>query len=252
MELTPVSFLIVCPLLFLAGFVDSIGGGGGLISLPAYLLAGLPVHRAIATNKLSSACGTSLSTFRFLRHGLINLKLAAPSVAAALAGSSLGAQLSLMVSEDVMKYILFAVLPLAAFFVLNRHLFRDYGGKAEVTRRTVAVCILAAFIIGGYDGFYGPGTGTFLIIAFTVFAKMSVSSANAQAKVINLTSNISSLAVFLLNHQVVFLLGLAGAVCNMAGNYLGSGLAMSRGSKIVRPVILAVLLLLFLKIIIGF
>ena len=252
MELTPVSFLIVCPLLFLAGFVDSIGGGGGLISLPAYLLAGLPVHRAIATNKLSSACGTSLSTFRFLRHGLINLKLAVPSVAAALAGSSLGAQLSLMVSEDVMKYILFAVLPLAAFFVLNRHLFRDYGGKAAVTRRTVAVCILAAFIIGGYDGFYGPGTGTFLIIAFTVFAKMSVSSANAQAKVINLTSNISSLAVFLLNHQVVFLLGLAGAVCNMAGNYLGSGLAMSRGSKIVRPVILAVLLLLFLKIIIGF
>ncbi len=252
MELTPVSFLIVCPLLFLAGFVDSIGGGGGLISLPAYLLAGLPVHRVIATNKLSSACGTSLSTFRFLRHGLINLKLAVPSVAAALAGSSLGAQLSLLVSEDVMKYILFAVLPLAAFFVLNRHLFRDYGGKAEVTRRAVAVCILAAFIIGGYDGFYGPGTGTFLIIAFTVFAKMSVSSANAQAKVINLTSNIASLAVFLLNHQVVFLLGLAGAVCNMAGNYLGSGLAMSRGSKIVRPVILAVLLLLFLKIIIGF
>ena len=100
MELSPVSFLIVCPLLFLAGFVDSIGGGGGLISLPAYLLAGLPVHQAIATNKLSSACGTSLSAFRFLRRGLINLRLAVPSVAAALIGSSLGARLSLRVSED--------------------------------------------------------------------------------------------------------------------------------------------------------
>ena len=251
-ELSPVSFLIVCPLLFLAGFVDSIGGGGGLISLPAYLLAGLPVHQAIATNKLSSACGTSLSAFRFLRRGLINLRLAVPSVAAALIGSSLGARLSLRVSEDVMKYILFAVLPVAAFFVLNRRLFRDGGMEAAVNRRTVAVCILSAFIIGGYDGFYGPGTGTFLIIAFTVFAKMSVSSANAQAKVINLTSNLSSLAVFPLNHQVVFFLGLAGAACNMAGNYLGSGLAMSRGSKIVRPVVLAVLLLLFLKLIIGF
>ena len=252
MSLTPLTFLIVCPLLFLAGFVDSIGGGGGLISLPAYLLAGLPVHQAIATNKLSSACGTSLSTLRFLRRGLINLKLAAPSVIAAFAGSSLGARFSLLVSEEIMKYILFAVLPVAAFFVLNRHLFRDLGCRAVADRKTAAVCILSAFLIGAYDGFYGPGTGTFLIIAFTVFARMSVSSANAQAKVINLTSNITSLAVFLLNGQVMLPLGLAGALCNMAGNWLGSGLALAKGTRIVRPVILAVLLLLFLKIIIGF
>ena len=252
MNLSPVSFLIVCPLLFLAGLVDSIGGGGGLISLPAYLLTGLPVHQAIATNKLSSACGTSLSTIRFLKHGLVNLKLAIPSVIAALVGSSLGAQLSLRVSEDVMKYILFAVLPIAAFFVLNRRLFRDRGGETVVNGKTILVCILSALIIGGYDGFYGPGTGTFLIIAFTVFAKMSVNAANAQAKVINLTSNLTSLTFFLINGQVVFLLGIAGAICNMAGNYLGSGLAMSRGSKIVQPVILAVLALLFLKILIGF
>ena len=252
MTLTPLSFLIVCPLLFLAGLVDSIGGGGGLISLPAYLLAGLPVHQAIATNKLSSTCGTTLSTVRFLRHGLINLKLALPAAAAAFAGSALGARLSLLVSEEVMKYILFAVLPVAAFFVLNRHLFQDRGGEAVADCRTLIVCVLSALVIGAYDGFYGPGTGTFLIIAFTVFARMSVSAANAQAKVINLTSNITSLAVFLLNGQVVFLLGLAGALCNMAGNYVGSGLALTRGAKIVRPVILAVLLLLFLKIIIGF
>ena len=252
MTLTPLSFLIVCPLLFLAGFVDSIGGGGGLISLPAYLLAGLPVHQAIATNKLSSTCGTCLSTVRFLRRGLINLKLAVPSVIAAFAGSSLGARLSLLVSDEIMKYVLFAVLPVAAFFVLNRHLFRDRGGEAVADRKTAVICIVSALLIGAYDGFYGPGTGTFLIIAFTVFARMSVSSANAQAKVINLTSNVTSLAVFLLNGQVMLPLGLAAALCNMAGNWLGSGLALTRGAKIVRPVILAVLLLLFLKIIIGF
>ena len=252
MPLTPVSFLIVCPLLFLAGLVDAIGGGGGLISLPAYLLTGLPIHQAIATNKLSSSCGTSLSTFRFFRHGLINLKLAVPSVIAALVGSSLGAHLSLLISEQIMKYVLFAVLPIAAFFVLNRHLFKDHSEGAVFDRRTLIVCILSAFIIGGYDGFYGPGTGTFLIIAFTVFAGMSVSASNAQAKVINLTSNLSSLVVFLLNGQVVFLLGLAGALCNMAGNYVGSGLALSNGAKIVRPVIVIVLVLLFLKILFGF
>ena len=231
MQLTPVSFLIVCPLLFLAGLIDAIGGGGGLISLPAYLLTGLPVHQAIATNKLSSSCGTSLSTFRFLRHGLINLKLAVPSVVAALAGSFLGAHLSLLISEEIMK---------------------DHSEGAVFNRRTLIVCILSAFIIGAYDGFYGPGTGTFLIIAFTVFAGMSVSASNAQAKVINLTSNLSALAVFLLNGQVVFLLGLAGAVCNMAGNYVGSGLALTNGVKIVRPVIVIVLVLLFLKILLGF
>ena len=88
MQLTPEMFLIVCPLLFLAGLVDSIGGGGGLISLPAYLFAGLPAHMAIATNKLSSACGTSLATARFIRKGLVNFRLAVPSVIMAAAGSS--------------------------------------------------------------------------------------------------------------------------------------------------------------------
>ena len=194
MQVTPVMFLIVCPMLFLAGLVDSIGGGGGLISLPAYLFAGLPAHMAVATNKLSSTCGTSLATARFFRRGLVNLRLAAPSVVTGVAGSALGARLSLAVSEDVMKYVLFAVLPLAAFVVLNRHLFRDEGKHAAVAdRKTVAICVASAFVIGVYDGFYGPGTGTFLIIAFTAFAGMTVGSANAQAKVINLTTNITSL-----------------------------------------------------------
>ena len=253
MQLTPVTFLIVCPMLFLAGLVDSIGGGGGLISLPAYLFAGLPVHMAIATNKLSSTCGTALATGRFIRRGLVDFRLAVPSVIMAILGASLGARLSLGVSEEVMKYILFAVLPVAAFFVLNRRLFSDEGKHAAAAnKKTMLVCIVSALVIGLYDGFYGPGTGTFLIIAFTVFAGMTVGSANAQAKVINLTSNITSLVIYLLNGQVIILLGLAAALCNMAGNYAGAGLALSKGTKIVRPVILLVLLLLFLKILLNF
>ena len=246
-------FVIVCPMLFLAGLVDAIGGGGGLISLPAYLFAGLPVHAAIATNKLSSSCGTALATWRFIRKGLVNFRLAVPSVAAAAFGSSLGAKLSLQISETVMKYILLAVLPAAAFFVLNRRLFSDEGKRAaEADRRTLAVCVAFAFVIGMYDGFYGPGTGTFLIIAFTVFAKMTVGSANAQAKVINLTSNIASLAVYLVNGQVLIPLGIAAALCNMAGNWVGSGLAIGKGTKIVRPVILLVLALLLIRILFNF
>lgn len=249
MAVTPRMFLIVCPLLFLAGFVDSIAGGGGLISLPAYLLAGLPTHLAIGTNKLSSACGTSLTTIRFIRKGLVRWKLALPGVAAAMLGSSLGSRLSLAADERLIRGLLLAVLPIAAFLVLNRRLFPDREQDEEVSpRRTLLVCLISALVIGFYDGFYGPGTGTFLIVAFTVFAKLSVGTANAQAKVINLTTNLTALAVFLRGGTVLAPLGLAAAGCNMLGNYLGSGLAMSKGAKITRPIILGVLALLLVKI----
>ena len=242
-------FLIVCPLLFLAGFVDSIAGGGGLISLPAYLFAGLPAHMAIGTNKLSSACGTSLTTARFIRGGLIRWRLALPGIAAAMVGSVLGSRLSLVAEERLIRDILFAVLPLAAFIVLNPRLFPEREEKElTVDRRTLTVCILAALVIGFYDGFYGPGTGTSLIIAFTAFARLSVSAANAHAKVINLTTNITSLIVFLHGGTVLIPLGLAAAVCNMLGNYFGSGLAMRSGARITRPIILVVLGLLLIKI----
>ena len=249
MTLTPQTFLIVCPFLFLAGLVDAIGGGGGLISLPAYLIAGLPVHQAIATNKLSSACGTTLATARFIRNRLVNFRLAIPSVLAAVMGSSIGAHLSMATDEKIMRYILFIILPVSALIVLNKKLFHDAeDDTVRLNRRTVLTAIGAAFTIGIDDGFYGPGTGTFLIIAFTVLARMSIQTANAQAKVINLTTNITSLVIFLLNGQVLIPLGLAAAVCNMAGGYIGAGLVMTKGSKIVKPIILFVLGLLLIKI----
>ncbi len=250
MVLTTKTFLIVCPLVFLAGLVDSIGGGGGLISLPAYLLAGLPAHAAIATNKLSSASGTTVATLRFARSGLISARLSVPSVVLAAAGSFLGARLSLMLPETVIRALLLFVLPVAAFFVLDPKLFRDRAPESvEIGRRTYLTASVAAFVIGIYDGLYGPGTGTFLIIAFTVFARLDPGRSNAQAKVINLTTNITSLLVFLWNGQVLLPLGLAAAVCNMAGNYLGSGLALKSGARHVRPVILLVLVLLFVRLI---
>ncbi len=250
MEITYQTFLIVCPFLFLAGLIDAIGGGGGLISLPAYLIAGLPPHAAVATNKMSSTCGTTLATFRFIKNKLVNFKLAVPSVIAAIAGSSIGANLSLLVNEDIMLYVMVAILPICAFLVLNKKLFHD-GGEDEVilNKRTYITATVAAFIIGMYDGFYGPGTGTILIIAFTIFAKLSIKTANAQAKIINLTSNITSLIIFLLNGEVIFTVGLAAAACNMVGGYIGAGLVMKNGAKIVKPSIIFVLILLALKVI---
>lgn len=248
MELTLQTFIIVCPLVFLAGLVDAIGGGGGLISLPAYLIAGLPPHVAVATNKLSSPFGTALATYRFIRAGLVNFKLAVPSVIAAIIGSSIGAHISLMLPEEVMTYVLLVVLPVSAFLVLNKKLFNDKGNDTvTLDRRTYITATVAALIIGVYDGFYGPGTGTFLIIAFTIFAKLDIKTANAQAKVINLTTNVTALVIFLLNGQVLLPLGFAAALCNMIGGYIGAGLVMKNGAKIAKPSIILVLILLSLK-----
>lgn len=140
------------------------------------------------------------------------------------------------------------ILPVSAFLVLNKKLFNDEGSE-EITlnRRTYLTATIAAFIVGCYDGFYGPGTGTFLIIAFTVFAHLNIQTANAQAKVINLTTNLTALAIFLYNGQGVLSLGLASAACNMLGGYIGAGLVMKNGSKIARPSIVFVLFLLALK-----
>ena len=247
-HLTPLTFLIVCPMVFLAGFVDSIGGGGGLISLPAYLFAGLPIHQTVATNKLSACFGTGTATLRFARQKLVRPQLVLPTVAAAAAGSAIGARISLILSERVLLIILLCVLPVVAFAVTTKVL-KDRPRESEVINtRTCVTATIAAFVIGMYDGIYGPGTGTFLIIALTIFSKLSIVSANAHTKAINLTSNVISLVIFLRSGTVVIPLGLAAAVCNMAGAYLGSGMVMEKGSKIVRPILAVVLALLFIKV----
>lgn len=250
MEITLSTFLIICPLLFIAGLIDAIGGGGGLISLPAYLIAGLPPHQAIATNKMSSTFGTTLATYRFIKNKLVNIKLAIPSIIAAIIGSWIGSHISLLVDEKVMLWVLIIILPISALIVLNKNLFNDNGtDEIKFDKRTYLTATVAALIIGGYDGFYGPGTGTFLIIAFTVFAKLSMKKANAQAKVINLTTNITALIVFLINGKVLIPIAIIGAICNMVGGYLGAGLVMKNGSKLAKPSIILVLILLAFKFI---
>lgn len=244
------TFLIVCPLVFLAGLIDAIGGGGGLISLPAYLLAGVPAHQAIATNKLSSVCGTAVAAVRLLKNRKPNLPIALVSVAAAIAGASIGAKLSLAMDEQIILYIMIVLLPICAFVVLNKKLFRDpENEELAVTGKMALLSGVCALLCGVYDGFYGPGTGTFLIIAFTALAKMSVASANTHAKIINLTTGLTSFIVFLWNGQVIVALGAVAAVFGMIGGYIGAGLAVKKGSRVVRYSIMAVLLLLLVKIV---
>ena len=241
-------YIIVCPLLFLAGFVDSIAGGGGLISLPAYLIAGLPSHCAIATNKLSSAIGTSVSTANYIRSGFVNWRIAILCVVTAFIGSSIGAHFSLMIKESVLKTIMLFLIPVSAVVVMKSKAL--ISEKEELGRgKTLLIAVISALIIGAYDGFYGPGTGTFLLLSLTVFARLKLTTANGVTKVINLTSNVAALTVFLINGQGMIPLGIAAGVCNGAGNWLGSQKFISDGVKIVKPIMLSVLAVFFIKVI---
>ena len=247
-------YLIVCPLVFLAGLVDSIAGGGGLIALPAYLIAGVPAHVALGTNKLSSAMGTVVSTARFAKHGYLKGKMfmAACSAAAALVGSSLGAHLALMVPETVIKHMMILILPIVAFYVMrNKKMGDDSLAGTLPERKSFLIALASALIIGIYDGFYGPGTGTFLLLVLTGAARYTMKEAAGTTKAINLSSNVAAFVTFVIHGKIIYTLGLAAAICSILGNYIGSGLVLGNGQKIVRPLILVVLAILFVKILLG-
>ena len=249
MEIGAQMFIIVCPFVFLAGLIDAIAGGGGLISLPAYFFAGLPAHMAIATNKLSSSVGTLVSAFRFWRKRYVRVDSALVGIGCALLGSAIGSSLSLAVHEDVIRLLLLPLLPFVAWQVLKGRGFQEHDGEMPLpNRRVYQIVAMSSFAVGMYDGLYGPGTGTFLIILFTGFARMPSAQANGNSKLINLASNTMSLLVFLCNGQVLLPLGLAAALCSVAGNYIGSALVMKNGMRIVRPLIIVVLGMLFCKL----
>lgn len=244
---------IVCPLVFLAGFVDAIAGGGGLISLPAYMLSGVPTHMAIATNKLSSAAGTAVSTGRFLKNGYVPVKLALCAAVMALAGSTAGANISMLLPEKVLRGLLLAVLPVVAFYVLkNKNMGEREKTESRTEKQTLLIAMGAALVIGVYDGMYGPGTGTFLLLILTGIGGMDLKAAAGTTKVINLSSNVAALATFIVHGQVYWALGLTASVFSIAGHYTGAGLVAKDGKKIVRPVVLAVLGILFIKVLAGF
>ena len=240
-------YLIVCPLVFLGGFVDAVAGGGGLISLPAYLIVGLDPIQAIGTNKFSASCGTMVATMRYSRCGYIQWRGMLPVVVMALIGSWVGARLALMVENDLFKLIMLVILPITAVFVLNKRALSKYRIPFAV-RKTIAVMSILALFMGVYDGFYSPGTGTFLMLMLVCIARLKLERAVGTTKVINLSTNIASLSVFLVHGKVLFPLALVAALFGVAGNYIGAKYFTKKGSGFVKPLIIIVLSIFFVKL----
>lgn len=242
--------LVVCPLVFFASFVDAIAGGGGLISLPAYLLTGMPAHMAIGSNKLSAAVGTAISTMRFINSGSLHLQVALKTAAVAFVGSMLGAQLALHISDYYLRVVMMILLPCVAVFVLfNRRQLGDESRFEQYSRsRILGGLVAAGLLIGIYDGFFGPGTGTFLIIAFTTVLGFDLKRACGNTKIVNLTTNVAALLTFILAGQIYYEVAIPATFFSILGNWLGSGLAIKSGAKFIRPVMIFVLCLLLLKL----
>lgn len=248
MEFKISTVIFVCIAVFLAGFVDSIAGGGGLISLPAYYAAGIPPHMALGTNKFASSCGTSIATLVYIKNKRFHLITAVISMICAFAGSTIGSRLALVIDEVYLKYVLLILVPLIAVFTVFNKNFDKPKEKNLTKTQTIFISCAIGIFLGIYDGFFGPGMGMFLMLAYTGLLGLDMLTASGNAKIVNLASNIAALTTFISNSKVVYSLAIPAAVSNILGNFIGSKLALRNGSKIIKPIVLVVMVLLLIKI----
>lgn len=242
-------YLPLTLLVFLAGFVDSIAGGGGLITLPAYLAYGLSPALLLGTNKLSSSLGTSVAAAKFIKETRFGADFLFILIVLAAGGSFLGARAIAMVPPETIRYLLIILLPPVAIFLAAKKSFglvdtSKVHTEGALLRRSGSL----AFFIGGYDGLLGPGTGTFLAVGFAKLCGFDLLRSTALAKLLNLVSNVAALATFLYLDMVNVKLGLAMGLAAMAGNYAGSHLALKKGTWIIRPMLFTVSTALLVKI----
>ncbi|MBB2914417.1 hypothetical protein FHS43_005729 [Streptosporangium becharense] len=232
-----------------AGWVDAVVGGGGLLQLPALLVAGVPPVQALATNKLASLVGTASAAVAYARTTKIDASVAIPAGLGAVVFAGLGAACAAAISRDALLPLVMAALLGVGLFVTLRP---GLGALPHPHPRTGARLAAAIAVTGGgvafYDGILGPGTGTFLIIAFTVILGLDFVAGSAHAKIVNGCTNLGALLVFGYQGHVLWWLGLAMAVFNVAGAQLGARMALRRGAAFVRIVLLCVVVVMVAKL----
>lgn len=241
------NFIFLCVTGFFAAAVDSIAGGGGIISLPAFLLCGVPPHMALGTNKFSSTCASFTSSLKFARSGKVNFKLLKYTAVFTLLGAALGVKCALILKPAYLNVIVLILL----MFVGVYSLFSKTTGMIDnfkgLNRKNIFLGIILAFSLGFYDGFFGPGTGSFLIFALMGIYGFDFINAGGNAKVMNFISNITSLILFAFNGEINYLYGVPVALCMIFGARIGTKLALTKGSKLMKPIFVVMSLAVALK-----
>lgn len=233
-----------------AGMVDAVAGGSGVVAVPALLAAGLPPHLALGTNKAQGVFGTCASTLRYARAGLLDLRRARVTFPAGLAGSLGGAALVLLVPPATLRPVVLVLLVAAAVALAlrpggNR---RPATATPTATRAPLLAAGAVALVLGAYDGFFGPGAGTFLILAFAFLFDLPLQRASADSKPVNFASNLAALALFSARGTVLWEIALPMAAAQFVGGWLGAHLAVRGGDRLVRVVVLLVVLALVAKL----
>lgn len=224
----PIDGLVFAFLLFTsftAGFIDSVAGGGGLLMLPALFLGGVPPQTALGTSKFASTWGTSMALGTYVYHKKVVWAVAVQGVVFSLVFSFLGSRLILCLDPSLAGKIVVCLLPLGIFLVIFHRSSEKSSMVLSFRNRWLTVPLVCS-LLGFYDGFFGPGTGSLYILAFTLFLKMDYLRASGTAKLFNLASNLGALGVFLWNGKVLFELAIPLAVLSMSGSFLGSRLAL--------------------------
>lgn len=248
-ELAPAVLAALGAGVFLAGVIDALAGGGGLITLPAYLAAGLNPAFVLGTNKLASTMGTVVATARYHRALRFSVSEFLPVLAAAGVCAWLGARLATVVDPSWLRPLLLAALPVVSWMVWSH---KDFGAADQSHRLTrkerVRRGVLVAGPVGAYDGFFGPGAGTFYALGLARFGGHDLLGATARAKALNFLSNVAALAAFVAARRVDWRVGLPMAGLSIAGNWVGSHLGVRRGAAAIRPVVVLVCAGLFVKL----
>ncbi|WP_345845743.1 TSUP family transporter [Shewanella algae] len=242
LQLATVLFFVA----LVAGFIDSIAGGGGLLTIPALMWAGLPPAAALGTNKLQACGGSFFASLYFVRKGMVKLGEMKLAIGCAFVGASVGTILVQLIDASVLELVLpFLILAIGCYFLFSKKITED--DRARVLTPGV-FALTAALGVGLYDGFFGPGTGSFFALAFVSLAGFGLAKATAHAKVLNFSTNIASLIFFALGGKVVWLLGLVMLAGQAAGGTLGSRLVITKGSKIIKPLVVVMSLVMSLKL----
>ena len=240
-------FVILFFVAFFASLIDSIAGGGGLLTTPSMLLLGIPPLNVLATNKFQSCFGTFTSTFNYYRNGLLTEKKRVLYFVLSFVGSSVGTLLVSRISNETLESVIpILLIGAAIFFITNK-------GPTGVKQNNKLLIIfnLLVFAIGFYDGFFGPGTGSFFVLSFIIIKGVNIMEATAVTKLLNFSSNFAAFLIFAYQGYVIWILGLVMAVAQIAGAYTGSKFAIKNGEKVVRPVLVIVSLLLSARILFG-
>lgn len=244
--LDPSLLIILIVFGFLASFIDSVVGGGGLIALPALLFTGLNPAGAVATNKLASTIGSLTSTFMFYRSGKIDIKSVFKLFPLTFIGSLFGAYTVHLLNPEVLKPLMLVMLAAVAIFTIFKKDWGSISTPKKLSIHHLIIFLVTIFAIGFYDGFIGPGTGSFLIFSFLLIG-FDFLKAAGNAKFLNFGSNIAGLLMFMFLGQVNYTYGIIMGIAQLAGAICGSKFAIKRGSGYVRALFIAVTCLLLAK-----